>query len=348
MKKLVKTAKQQFEERLDALVDVKPQPIDGNEVFYTATENDGRFVLLYYNGENYYETTYEMPYVDLLLSNEFLNEMAYRFIDLNRDIRPLFDWYIDHKCYLNGKAPFDWLDVWMLSVGKLTTYQDIYEEVPDSISAKEQWEKDSADAVICYDGVEGVCKFLMDADNLTFYVSSKDEYRKYQPMKMSELRKNSEFITKYINEVNTLHSDDMDEALKWLATGEYTMSDCSFMDVYNALPKSTQITTYHDIQPIKEMVKLTPEQREALDMVEEAIDLFRERGGRFVFYSHDEEFFAVNGNGIKYETSNNSDTIDKLLKDGFVDVSDVATAEPLGYIADYHWATDGNLLAVTD
>ena len=96
------------------------------------------------------------------------------------------------------------------------------------------------------------------------------------------------------------------------------------------------------------MVKLTPEQREALNMVEEALDLFRERGGRFVFYSHDEEFFAVNGNGIKYETSNNSDTIDKLIKDGFVDVSDVATAEPLGYIADYHWATDGNLLAVTD
>lgn len=339
MKKLVKTAKQQFEERLVSLVDVKQHPFDGDEVVYTATENDGGFVLLYYNDEGYYETTYAMPYVDLLLSNEFLSEMAYRFIEINRDIRPLFDWYIDHKCYLNGKAPFDWLDVWMLNVGKLTTYQDIYEEVPDSISAKEQWEKDSADAVICYDGVEGVCKFLMDADNLTFYVSYKDEYRKYQPMKMSELRKNSEFIAKYINEVNTLHADDINEALHWISTGEYTMSDCSFMDVYNALPKSTQISTYHDIQPIKEMVKLTTEQQEAIKMIEDAINLLHERGGRLVCYSWDEEWFAVNGNGIMYKSLNGED------KTGFVDVSNIVEKQSVNIPTDVYWSADSCLLA---
>lgn len=350
MKKLVKTAKQQFEERLASLVDVEQHPFDGDEVFYTADENDGRFVLLYKNSEGYYETTYAMAYVDLLLSNEFLSEMAYRFIDLNRDIRTLFDWYIDHKCCLNGKAPFDWLDVWMLEVGKLTTYQDIYEEVPDSISAKEQWEKDSADAVVCYDGLEGVCKFIMDADNLTFFLHSNGEngeYCKYQSVKMSELRKDGEFIAKYFHEVNILHPQDIESAAKWIATGEYTMSEYSFMDVFNALPESTQKITYHDIQSAEDMVRLTPEQRDALNMVEEAISIFHKRGGKLVCYSYDGDWFVVNGNGITYESTNCLKEYDNLIKDGFIDVSEITEKQLAPIPLDIFWQTDGSLLAKT-
>ena len=346
MKKLVKTAKQQFEERLASLCNVKKIEYSTSEGFYTASENDGRFVLLYYNGDEYYETLYQTTYNDLLLSDEFLSDISCRFIHLARDIKPLFEWYKDT---FNNKEPFDLYDIWMTSnVGSFTEYKDIYEEVPDSISAKEQWEKDSADAITLYEDKAETYKVYKDADTIVFFRRCNGDYYKYNPLSISELRQSPDFIAKYYTVVLQGHPSDISSAAKWINTGEYDMSDISLLDIWEAIGSKMMSEKYKDIQPVKEMVKLTPEQREALNMVEEALDLFRERGGRFVFYSHDEEFFAVNGNGIKYETSNNSDTIDKLIKDGFVDVSDVATAEPLGYIADYHWATDGNLLAVTD
>lgn len=333
MKKLVKSAKQQFNERITNYCSYYED--DLGHQYYLCGEGNNNKSTIY----RCHEDKNEYEYREYIIKDKFDNAINTSYIPFILNIvcnNPFFKlWHIDIERIYNSDCH-----------DANGSFEDIYAEIPDFISAKEQWEKDSADAVVCYDGLEGVCKFIMDADNITFFLHSNgenEEYLKYQSVKMSELRKDGEFIAKYFHEVNILHPQDIESAAKWIATGEYTMSDCSFMDVFNALPESTHVIQYKDKS--SSPISLTTEQQEALDMIEKAISLFHERGGKLVCYSYDGDWFVVNCNGVTYESTNTQKDYENLIKDGFIDVSEMAEKQPAKIPLDIYWLTDGSLLA---
>ena len=235
MKKLTKSAKQQFEERLTQLHVHHKFEMCPTEIYYQCVTGDGDFILLREQDGDYNELHYNQQYEHLLLGERFLEAMTERFIGNSVPIKPLFDWYAsaDHD-----DEPFNLLDIYMCDLEEgLSEFKDLYEEVAETkiITAREQWERDSAKAVTTQVTESGYTYRVVNTPNgLYFYVCTPEGkfFRRSSPP-LDSLRKDAAFVVNYISHVNSTHPEDMEMALHWVAQGEYKMSECSLMDLYD-------------------------------------------------------------------------------------------------------------------
>lgn len=257
-KKLVKTAKQQFEERLQELHVVKTFKVSDTEIYHHCIAADEEFILLREQDGEYKELLYDRSYEDVVLGERFLSMMTDSLAEASQPVKPLFDWYAsaDHD-----DEPFTLLDIYMADVEETVHYfEDLYEEVPDEprvITAREQWEKDSAGAETVQTLANGsVYKVAVTDGSITFFVHQDggEYFREIYPS-FDELRKDVNFVMAYLSHVRSTHEKDVDAALAWLQGGKYTMSPVSLLDIYE-VGKDIDHLCYHDKEePAAEVTK---------------------------------------------------------------------------------------------
>jgi hypothetical protein len=197
MKKLVKTAKQQFEERLSELTLIKKYALSDTDLYYLCENNSHEMsILREIHDKEFYEQKYAMPYSELISSEYFLHEITMRFIE-HHDIlvKPLFDWYASAD---KDNEPFTLDDIWMCNLEEedlSVVFSDLYEEVPDVrvITAKEQWENDSKDFITQENEGDYPFKVVIDDESLRFYYYEYGYYCDIYPS-LESLRKDDIFI----------------------------------------------------------------------------------------------------------------------------------------------------------
>ena len=195
-KRLVKTAKQQFEERCKELNYRYQYELSESEIYYAYTgEHENFFIFREQNGE-YKELRYEQTYEALVFGERFLSALTERLAEAAQPVKPLFDWYAsaDHD-----DEPFTLLDIYMCDLeSEHITFEDIYEEIP---SDKEQWEADSKDAIefsvsdyTAYFSENDLGKYEICDKCLKIYLFNDPLYNCFVYPSLSFLHKDKEFI----------------------------------------------------------------------------------------------------------------------------------------------------------
>lgn len=115
-------------------------------------------------------------------------------------------------------------------------------------TAKKQWEEDSKDVDCVLINDDSIYKIENTKENLIFYVCypKKDRYVKAYYPSLSEIRKDGNFITRYIQEVHRTHPEDLQLALEWLAGGDYKMIEFSMLDIIASYEKPVETIVYKD------------------------------------------------------------------------------------------------------
>lgn len=197
MKKLVKTAKQQFEERLSNFSNPIKE-VCHYSTYYLCTDERGFCVILYSYNENttnvYKEFSFGMKLDDIYTDEDFLCFIVDYWSEyINTPIKELFEWYASAD---RENAPFS-IDI-ILQFAKVcdkTIFEDLYEEVPDVriITAKEQWENDSKDFTTQENEGDYPFKVVIDDESLRFYYYEYGYYCNIYPS-LESLRKDDIFI----------------------------------------------------------------------------------------------------------------------------------------------------------
>lgn len=255
MKKLVKTAKQQFEERLSELQNPVIEKIR-DTTYYSCDDQDGHFVVLSkYEGnyEAYCETIYSYPLMDIYTDADFLASLVEYWIEYrNEPLKVLFEWYATAD---KDNPPFGADDILQCyGKGSHISFGDEYEEIPDTniITAKEQWEKESANAVLVQTLANGsIYKVENTSEYIDFYIYNNGQYFKERFAPLSELRTDKNFTIDYLNHVYSLHDGDIHLAFEWINGGEYKMSELSLLDICE-VAKAKTITEYEDVEVLQE------------------------------------------------------------------------------------------------
>lgn len=223
MKKLVKTAKQQFEERLGELNIFNHQSLDLNETFYCGLNSDNQFIMLLNDGDaNYMESGFIDEYEAVVTSEKFLSAMVERFNEGKREIKPLFDWYASADHEITESSPLDLRDLFNLGIEEaFYQFEDLYEEVPDVrvITAKEQWEEASADAKVLTLDEEHTLKVKITDKNVVFYRSD-DMYARIEYPSLEQMRADTCFVCEVTDSMNEANmQDDIAKFLRWVRVG---------------------------------------------------------------------------------------------------------------------------------
>lgn len=208
MKKLVKTAKQQFEEDLNNLTLVRTWKMCDGEIYHHCVNGAGHFILFREQDEEYKILMYHKTYEELVLSEEFLFSVTQRFIDGRAEIKQLYNWYAsaDHE-----DEPFNLLDVFMSDLEAVNnTYEDEYEEVPDVriITAREQFEcrLEEFGLLQAWDNQGCIGRIgIVEANtnNVIIFVheDKHDAYTEFVYPPFEELRKDSRFCLELLGEL---------------------------------------------------------------------------------------------------------------------------------------------------
>lgn len=318
MKKLVKTAKQQFEERLSELRVVERWEMCPTEIYYGCEMPNGVFVLLRDQDGEYKELQYEMRYIDLLMTESFLSVTAERFVNGQVPIRPLFDWYAsaDHN-----DEPFNLLDIYMSELEESHyTFEDLYEEVPDVrvITAKEQWEEASADAKVLTLDEEHTLKVKITDKNVVFYRSD-DMYARIEYPSLEQMRADTCFVCEVTDSMNEANmQDDIAKFLRWVRVGgdfPIPLSVIFYSDYQNYKFEGYEDKELHQEQTIEEMIALTPEQQDAVKAFEVAFEALKDSGVKIICYTDENDFYAINGNAnLEFENLYND-------KNGYIEIT---------------------------
>lgn len=299
MKKLVKTAKQQFDERRKELTYRYQYELSETEIYYAYEGVNAYFYILREHNGEYKEIAFGEQYEAFVFSEIFLGTMAEYFRDHNLHIKPLFDWYAsaDHDC-----EPFTLMDIWMLDLNKAEcVYEDIYEEVSDVriITAKEQWENDSKDANTLWENKDETLKVLITDEYVKFYRHD-DAITCYTFPSLEIMRNDRWFVCKIVDTLSeSCEYDKISPFIKWTRTGGDFPLPISI--IFNSDYQEYTCHVYEDKelpqeQTIEEMIALTPEQQEKVKEFEVALKSLKESGVKIISYWDENEFFAVNGN----------------------------------------------------
>lgn len=223
-KKLVKTAKQQFEERLRQLHTFVEQVIDKDMYFYGCMDADFDFYVLYSDADKeFYECRYGRQFEDVMQSEEFLLAMVRRFDEGARKIRPLFEWYASADHEINEAAPLDFRDVANIGIEKeFITFQDVEIEVEDEpkiITAREKWEAASIMAKTLWSSDAETVK-VEQTDSFVRFFRSDDILSCYEYPSLEEMRKDESFAVRIIDVlVESCQTNRLADFLKWTKSG---------------------------------------------------------------------------------------------------------------------------------
>ena len=144
---------------------------------------------------------------------------------------------------------------------------------------------------------------------------------------------------------NDFTKEDLSTFMNWVDEGgefPFQLSVILSMEYY----QNSSCYIYQDKEEsLESLISLTPEQKKAVDMIEEGVKLLRDNGGKLVCYSWADEWFVVNGNNLTYESTNEEKELERLKSNEFVDISGIADNQQISLDFDIYWATDGMLLA---
>lgn len=347
MKKLVKTAKQQFEEDLNNLTLVRTWKMCDSEIYHHCVNGAGHFILFREQDEEYKILMYHKTYEELVLSEEFLFSVTQRFIDGRAEIKQLYNWYAsaDHE-----DEPFNLLDVFMSDLEAVNnTYEDEYEEIPDVriITAKEQWENDSKDANTLWENKDETLKVLITDEFVKFYRLD-DAITCYTFPSLEKMRNDRWFVCQIVDTLSeSCEHDKISPFIKWTRTGGDFPLPISV--IFNSDYQEFTCHVYEDKelpqeQSIEEMIILTPEQKDAVQAFEKAARALKSAGVKIVSYYDENEFYAINGNA-KLEFENIFD-IDRDDFPNFKSISKTLMENHgINFTWDLYWGLDYDFCA---
>ena len=218
-KRLVKTAKQQFEERCKELNYRYQYELSESEIYYAYTGEHENFFIFREQNSEYKELRYNQTYEALVFGERFLSTLTERLAEAAQPVKPLFDWYAsaDHD-----DEPFTLLDIYMRELeSEHFTFEDIYEEIP---SDKEQWEADSKDAIefsvsdyTAYFSENDLGKYEICDKCLKIYLFNDPLYNCFVYPSLSFLHKDKEFIDSVKEHIREFSLD----AEPWIAKVDY-------------------------------------------------------------------------------------------------------------------------------
>lgn len=195
-KRLVKAAKQQFEERRAELKYRYQYELCESEIYYAYTDEHENFFIFREQGGEYKELRYNQTYEAFVFGERFLSALTERLAEAAQPVKPLFDWYAsaDHD-----DEPFTMLDIYMCELeSEHITFEDIYEEIP---SDKEQWEADSEHAIefsvsdyTAYYSEDDMGKYEICDKCLKIYLFNAPMYNCFVYPSLGVLHKDKEFI----------------------------------------------------------------------------------------------------------------------------------------------------------
>lgn len=219
-KKLVKTAKQQFEERLKELTLMTSYQGVKDEKFYLCENGHKEMSILRDSKEHgFIEYKYQGGYQSMIDSEEFLYKMVCRFNEIGEPVKHIFNWYASADKDL---TPFAVYDIWQcMEYLTQSAFEDLYEEVPDVriITAKEQWEKDKKGlrAVRFNDGK--VLLVDITESEVKFY-DNYDGYASYTYPSMDEMRKDAFFVSRVVDELmRSANHNKIGDFMEWVREG---------------------------------------------------------------------------------------------------------------------------------
>ena len=219
-KKLVKTAKQQFEERLKELTLMTSYQGVKDERFYLC-ENDHKEMSILRDSEEcgFIEYKYQGGYQSMIDSEEFLYKMVCRFNEIGEPVKNIFDWYASADKDL---TPFTVYDIWICAEYLTqSAFEDLYEEVPDVriITAKEQWEKDTEGLIAVRKNEGNVLLVNITVSAVKFY-DNYDGYACYSYPSLDEMRKDSFFVSRVVDELmRSANHNNIGEFMEWVRVG---------------------------------------------------------------------------------------------------------------------------------
>lgn len=303
MKKLIKSAKQQFEERLNELKVIDKETTGGNFTYYLCEDDSSRCIILE-RGEDtfpiYSEITMSGTILDVYTDEDFLASLVNYWIeDIQEPLKRLFDWYASAD---KENPPFGIQTMAQLSRNASSdTFSDLYEEVSDVriITAKEQWENDSKDANTLWENKDETLKVLITDEYVKFYRHD-DAITCYTFPSLEIMRNDRWFVCKIVDTLSeSCEYDKISPFIKWTRTGGDFPLPISI--IFNSDYQEYTCHVYEDKelpqeQTIEEMIALTPEQQEKVKEFEVALKSLKESGVKIISYWDENEFFAVNGN----------------------------------------------------
>ena len=276
MKKLVKSAKQQFEERIDSLHRLHVKEC-GADLFFACIDANNGFYLMIEAGEEdsrkFSEIRFDQRLCDIYESEVFLYNMIHELIECRGVVKPLFDWYASAD---KDNTPFDYYNLINCCDFERITFEDIYEDVPDAIviTAEQRWNEASKDARLIPSCSGCICKVEDNDEFLAFHINENNSYETMFFPSMKKLREDADFVRYYTNEVLQTHPEDIMYAIEWIGGGEYTMSDVTLWDIkiayLNAYEKPFDHHIYVDSEEAPESDE--SEQNKGVDTT----DLFEE------------------------------------------------------------------------
>lgn len=351
MKKLVKTAKQQFEERLSELTLIKKYDFIDTDLYYLCEDNSHEMsILREINDKEFYEQKYAMSYSELINSEEFLHEITMRFIEHHDEpVKPLFDWYASAD---KDNEPFTLDDIWMCSLENRDlseVFSDLYEEVLDVriITAREQWENDSKDANTLWENKDEILKVLITDEYVKFYRLD-DAITCYTFPSLEKMRNDRWFVCQIVDTLSeSCEHDKISPFIKWTRTGGDFPLPISI--IFNSDYQDFTCHVYEDKelpqeQSIEEMIILTPEQKDAVQAFEKAARALKSAGVKIVSYYDENEFYAINGNA-KLEFENIFD----IDRDGFPNFKSISKTlmenHGINFTWDLYWGLDYDFCA---
>lgn len=322
MKKLVKTAKQQFEERLSNFINPIKE-VCHYSTYYLCTDEQGFCVILYSYNEGeanvYKEFSFGKKLDDIYTDEDFLCFIVDYWSEyISSPIKELFEWYASAD---RENTPFS-IDI-ILQFAKVcnkTIFEDLYEEIPDVriITAKEQWEEASADAKVLTLDEEHTLKVKITDKNVVFYRSD-DMYARIEYPSLEQMRADTCFVCEVTDSMNEANmQDDIAKFLRWVRVGgdfPIPLSVIFYSDYQNYKFEGYEDKELHQEQTIEEMIALTPEQQDAVKAFEVAFEALKDSGVKIICYTDENDFYAINGNAnLEFENLYND-------KDGYIEIT---------------------------
>lgn len=303
MKKLVKTAKQQFEERLNHFnltQDWSNQSCVGR--IGKDLDDEGIVIFIHESEDDGYSEYHYPSFSELRDHSNFVQNCLREFSCCDDNfILSMVKWFT----YDSKENPFDAVDVYFpadtFQLNSSVNFGDIYEEVPDVrvITAKEQWENDSKDAKELWStGVETLKVCLTD-DYVKFYRLD-DAITCYTYPSLELMRKDRWFVCQIVDTLSeACEHDKISPFIKWTRSGGDFPLPISI--IFKSDYQEYTCHVYEDKelsqeQTIEEMIALTPKQQEEVKKFEAALKSLKDSGVKIISYWDENEFFAVNGN----------------------------------------------------
>lgn len=223
-KKLVKTAKQQFEERLRELGLLDVWKVQGacGRIGTFVWDNDSIVIFVHEDDDDKYSEFFYPPFEELREDETFCKECLKEFACNSDDrfVASLVRWIVD-----NGERPLDPEDVYFpanhLKYLESHDFEDLYEEVeePKVLTAREKWDAASVVAKTLWSNDVETVKVEQTESFVRFYRAD-DILSCYEYPSLEEMRKDETFSIRIMEVlVESCQTEHLGKFLNWVRRG---------------------------------------------------------------------------------------------------------------------------------